>query len=90
MLFTRGGGEISVKLMMEQFHALSMETGLVANKAKCKVYFGGVRDVDRDRILQATGFSCGVLPFKYLGVPRISRKLTIHHLIDRIVVKIKH
>ena len=44
-------------------------------------------------IMKLTGFKEGSLPFKYLGVPLTSKKLSISHylnLIDRITGKINH
>jgi hypothetical protein len=38
-MFTRGD-ETSFKLMMGEFQKFSDSTGLKANPAKCKVYFG--------------------------------------------------
>lgn len=55
LLFIRGD-EKSIQLMMEHFHSFSAATGLVANKAKCKVYFGGISAEVKNRILQETGF----------------------------------
>lgn len=43
--------------------------------------------------METTKFSAGKLPFKYLGVPLSSRKLTIYQcepLVDRTVSKIRY
>jgi hypothetical protein len=77
--------------MMGEFQKFSDSTGLKANPAKCKVYFGGVPDLEQKKIITATRFSAGTIPFKYLGVPLSSRKLTVHQcrpLVDKIVAKI--
>jgi hypothetical protein len=45
----------------------------------------------RRNIREATSFADGSLPFRYLGVPLTSKKLSIHHympLVDRIVDRI--
>lgn len=92
LMFVRGDVE-SVKLLMHRFDQFSNATGLRANQAKCKVYFGGVYGFDRDRILAETGFVVGDLPFKYLGVPLTSRKLSVHlcrPLIDSILERVTH
>ncbi|XP_058727545.1 uncharacterized protein LOC131599062 [Vicia villosa] len=60
---------------------------------KCKVYCGGMHESVQQQVLQINGFSTGIIPFKYLGVPLSSRKLTIHHcgpLVHRILAKIQH
>jgi hypothetical protein len=46
IMFTRGD-ETSVKLMMGEFKKFSDSTGLKANPAKCKVYFGGVPTLEQ-------------------------------------------
>jgi hypothetical protein len=90
IMFTRGD-ETSIKLMMGEFQKFSDSTGLKANPAKCKVYFGGVPALEQKKIVTATSFSVGTIPFKYLGVPLSSRKLTVHQcrpLVDKKVAKI--
>lgn len=92
LLFTRGD-HVSMVILMQQFHSFSASTGLIANNAKCKVYFGGVDLYTQQEILNKTGFGLGMLPFKYLGVPLDSKKLTIQRclpLLEKIVVGFKH
>lgn len=55
--------------------------------------FWGVDKSVQQKILDITGFMVGNLPFKYLGVPLISRKLIVNlcrPLIDKITSKINH
>lgn len=92
LLFVRGDIG-SVSLLLEKFEEFSNSTGLEANAKKCSVYFGGVSHDEEQQILEVSGFSKGNLPFKYLGVPLHSKKLTIencHPLIARITAQIKH
>ncbi|CAK8530813.1 unnamed protein product [Lathyrus sativus] len=92
ILFSRGDST-SVNILMEEFKQFSEATGLKAHSAKCKLYFGGVHQTTQDDIMQNTGFSKGDLPFKYLGVPLDSRKISVLNcrpLINRIVGKIAH
>lgn len=51
MLSTRGD-VISIQMIMRQFEDFSKANGLVANKAKYKVFFGGVGSKMLDKILQ--------------------------------------
>lgn len=47
----------------------------------------------QQKIMHNTGFSQGILPFKYLGVPLAIRKIIVHYcrpMINRIVGKITH
>ncbi|KAK2388094.1 hypothetical protein QL285_061811 [Trifolium repens] len=90
LIFTRGD-IVSVDLVMAKLRAFSNSTGLVVNPSKCKVYYGGVDDTTKRNIREATSFADGSLPFRYLGVPLTSKKLSIHHympLVDRIVDRI--
>ncbi|XP_074297810.1 uncharacterized protein LOC141628588 [Silene latifolia] len=50
---------------LDQFSKLS---GLYVNPAKTDLYMGGVADDVRNLILEATGFSMGAFPFRYLGL----------------------
>lgn len=80
-------------LMVSVINRFSAATGLKASPTKCKVYFGGVAEDMQQKILAINGFVVGSLPFKYLGVPLVSRKLTAklcRPLIDKIVSKITH
>lgn len=55
------------------------------------MYFGGVKQEDKDNILRHLGFVHGTLPFKYLGVPLSTKKLTLlqwQPLIEKITAKI--
>ncbi|XP_058773793.1 uncharacterized protein LOC131648007 [Vicia villosa] len=91
MLFSRGD-PTSVQIMMNEFQFFSEATRLCVSPNKGKVYCGGVPDSVQQHMLQITGFSAGIIPFKYLGVPLSNRKLTIHHcrpLVDRILSKIQ-
>jgi hypothetical protein len=90
LIFTRGD-IVSVDLVMAKLRAFSNSTGLVVNPSKCKVYYGGVDDTTKRNIREATSFADDSLPFRYLGVPLTSKKLSIHHympLVDRIVDRI--
>lgn len=54
---------------------------------------GGIRPEIKQMILDSTGFTEGVLPFRYLGISLSSRRLTIQQcypLIEKIVARIKH
>ncbi|XP_049366604.1 uncharacterized protein LOC125831456 [Solanum verrucosum] len=69
----------------------SQASGLVANLCKSSVYFGGVTREEQDKILQILGFSYGELPFKYLGVPLATKKISLiqwQPLLDRITSRI--
>ncbi|XP_074301638.1 uncharacterized protein LOC141633040 [Silene latifolia] len=55
-------------------------SGLSANVEKTNIYFGGVAQEVREAILNATGFSEGGFPFRYLGLRLGSSRYSINHL----------
>ncbi|OIT19123.1 hypothetical protein A4A49_57378, partial [Nicotiana attenuata] len=91
LLFWRGDG-VSIQLLCECFNKFSKASGLVANQSKSCMYFGGVpADIQQD-IIQATGFTIGAIPFRYLGVPLSSKRLSVSQcqpLLDKMPGKIK-
>ncbi|XP_058783911.1 uncharacterized protein LOC131658659 [Vicia villosa] len=92
LLFSRGDAG-SVELLMGTLQDFSGSTGLVINPAKCFVYMGDVDEDTRDQIMNITGFNVGQLPFRYLGVPLSSKKLSLNYylpLIDKILSKVHH
>ncbi|XP_074297715.1 uncharacterized protein LOC141628474 [Silene latifolia] len=75
LLFFKGT-EVSIMWMLREFATFSTSSGLCLNREKIDIYFNGVtRDVIGN-IVQVSGFRRGTLPFKYLGVPISSKKLT--------------
>ncbi|CAK8560654.1 unnamed protein product [Lathyrus sativus] len=80
-------------MILETFRKFSNSTGLMMNPNKCKIYFGGLDMETRKTLKELLGFQEGVLPFKYLGIPLSSKRLTINHfmpLVDKIVARIHH
>ncbi|XP_059288814.1 uncharacterized protein LOC132042227 [Lycium ferocissimum] len=67
----------SVTALQHCFKSFSQASGLQANLEKSSVYFGGTTQTVQDEILSLLGYSCGELPFKYLGVPFSTKKLTM-------------
>ncbi|XP_058766244.1 uncharacterized protein LOC131639779 [Vicia villosa] len=92
LIFPRGDTR-SVALAMEAFEEFSQSTSLVVNPSKRQVYFGSLEDDTRQAIQILTKFQEGSLPFKYLGIPLTSKKLTNTHcliLMDKLVARIRH
>ncbi|XP_058771889.1 uncharacterized protein LOC131645230 [Vicia villosa] len=91
-MFARGD-DVSIQQMMDKFNEFSRSTGLTVNPTKCKIYCGGMKEEDKQTIEQITGFSRGQLPFRYLGIPLQSRKLSNNHcmvIAERIGDRMKH
>ncbi|XP_016451445.2 uncharacterized protein LOC107776125 [Nicotiana tabacum] len=60
-------------LMLQAFHHFSNVRGLRANMKKSSLYIAGVSQ----GISEEMQFSQGEMPFKYLGVPLSSKKITV-------------
>ncbi|XP_056690291.1 uncharacterized protein [Spinacia oleracea] len=66
-------------------------SGLEANMDKTEVYFSGVHHEEQEAIMGSLGISKGSLPFRYLGVPLSSSKLTVGQckpLIDKLYARV--
>ncbi|KAF3645514.1 hypothetical protein FXO38_19607 [Capsicum annuum] len=90
LLFSRGDA-LSVRLLYGVFMEFSQISGLVANNEKSSIYFGGVPKKVQTEVLQSLKFVQGSLPFRYLGVPLSTKKVSIlqyQPLIDKIMGKI--
>lgn len=55
----------------------SNTAGLRANTMKSNIFLVGVSDAVKNELLQMTGFQLGSFPFRYLGIPVASTRLTI-------------
>ncbi|XP_058721841.1 uncharacterized protein LOC131593425 [Vicia villosa] len=58
LLFARGDVN-SIRHMMDKFHQFSEATGLRANPAKCRIYFGGLNDQMQHDIATTINFGVG-------------------------------
>ncbi|CAK8531606.1 unnamed protein product [Lathyrus sativus] len=87
------GDETSMQMILKTFRKFSKSTGLMMNPNKCKIYFRGLDTENKKALKELSGFQEGTLPFKYLGIPLSSKRLTINHfmpLVDKIVAIIHH
>ncbi|XP_074318444.1 uncharacterized protein LOC141655257 [Silene latifolia] len=90
LVFTRGDLP-SVKAVADCIDTFSHFSGLHANLAKTDLYFRGVAETVREIILNATGFSMGAFPFRYLGLPLFNARITqdmYQPLLDKIKARI--
>ncbi|GFY93058.1 hypothetical protein Acr_08g0014540 [Actinidia rufa] len=86
MLFSRGDVE-SVQLLMNKMRRFGDCSGLRVSMEKSNLYAAGISRDDLEAIKFISGFSEGRFPFRYLGLPVASTKLTIaqfHPFTDRI------
>ncbi|XP_074304306.1 uncharacterized protein LOC141639024 [Silene latifolia] len=85
-----------INLMMQcvttPTYSLSVNGRLQLNKTKSEIYFNGIRTDIVNNIMQVSGFVRCSLPFKYLGIPISSKKLSNVDgikLIDKMVARIR-
>jgi len=77
--------------MFDIFQEFSLASGLIANADKSSIYFGGVPTSIQNETLHDLGFSQRYLPFRYLGVPLSTKRVSIlqyQPLIDKIMSRI--
>ncbi|XP_019229886.1 PREDICTED: uncharacterized protein LOC109210864 [Nicotiana attenuata] len=90
LIFSRGDLNL-VSHIQECFNHFSQVSSLQANLKKSSMYFGGVQQSTRVEIIQKLGYTIGELPFKYLGIPLATKKLSLiqwYPLIEKIVARI--
>lgn len=90
MLFSKGNLQ-SVVLMKRALKAFAEVSGLEASPEKTAVYFGSVPKDIQQSILRFTGFQKGAFPFRYLGIPITSKRISKGDcgiLVDRILKRI--
>lgn len=80
-------------MLFDKFQCFSKASGLIANLKKSSFYCGGVPNDIQDEIVEVLGFSKGVLPIRYLGVPLSSKRVSIvqcQPLLDKMLVELNH
>uniref|UniRef100_A0A803PQV7 Reverse transcriptase n=1 Tax=Cannabis sativa TaxID=3483 RepID=A0A803PQV7_CANSA len=75
LLFCRGDYK-SIILLLQGLKLFSASSGLQPNKAKSAIYCSNMPESDITRILEASGFSKQQIPFRYLGIPICSKRIT--------------
>ncbi|XP_074317080.1 uncharacterized protein LOC141653264 [Silene latifolia] len=92
LLFCKGDA-CSMMTILRTFVTFSKTSGLNMSKGKSNAYFNGVKNSLKQEILLISGMVEGSLPFKYLGVPIKTTRLTTKDckpLIDKIVQRIRN
>lgn len=82
----------SVSLLLRAFASFSKASGLQANSDKSAMYLTRVDNTTAKQLLGLSKFPHGNMPFKYLGIPVSSKKLSVldcEVLVDKIVARIK-
>lgn len=84
--------EISIKLFFNTFQQFLRVSNVHANMEKSSLYIAGVEAAFRDKVLTDLGLSLGTLPFKHLGVPLSTRKLSIQlymPIVEKMIARVK-
>ncbi|KAL9226247.1 hypothetical protein vseg_002079 [Gypsophila vaccaria] len=90
LLFCKGDVQ-SIMTLLRAYSTFSKTSGLRINPSKSNAYFRGVNEDTKKHILSISGFTEGALPFKYLGMPIQTTRLTKHDyegLVERICDRI--
>ncbi|XP_074276997.1 uncharacterized protein LOC141600652 [Silene latifolia] len=91
LLFCKGDIS-SIMVLMRSFATFSYASGLQMSQTKTSAYFNGVQNSVKADILQVSGFSEGLPPFRYLGVPITCgrmKKQDCNILVERLVERIR-
>lgn len=81
----------SVKVIKDSLDEFSGFSGLKANLQKSTIFFGSLSGGEQEMILNIIPFAVGKLPVRYLGVPLITKKISIQDckpLIDKVRNKV--
>lgn len=70
------GDLISASVLRRGLDEFTLCSGLYPSASKCNGFYGNVPDVIKDDIKMVMPFREGSLPFRYLGVPMISKRLS--------------
>ncbi|GKB92869.1 RNA-directed DNA polymerase, eukaryota, reverse transcriptase zinc-binding domain protein [Tanacetum coccineum] len=68
---------IQRRVLKEGPMEFSKVSGLVPNMNKSTIFFGNVKESEKQRILEVMPFSVENLPMKYLGVPLITKNIGV-------------
>ncbi|GJW35630.1 hypothetical protein Tco_0058550 [Tanacetum coccineum] len=66
-----------MEVLKEGLMEFSKVSGLVPNMNKSTIFFGSVKESEKQRILKVMPFAIGTLPMKYLGVPLITKNIGV-------------
>lgn len=82
----------SVYIIKDTLSEFSSKSGLLPNMSKNTIFFGNVKAGVISDILQILPFKVGKLPMKYLGVPRITKKISTSEckqLVDKVKSRVE-
>ncbi|GJY95063.1 RNA-directed DNA polymerase, eukaryota, reverse transcriptase zinc-binding domain protein [Tanacetum coccineum] len=71
------GDKASLEVVKKAIEEFSCVPGLFPNLSKSIIFFGSINEDRKKELLEVLPFKHGKLPMKYLGVPLISKKLSL-------------
>ncbi|GJX25157.1 hypothetical protein Tco_0231453, partial [Tanacetum coccineum] len=83
----------SVRVIKKSLDEFSSFSGLLPNMQKSSVFFGGLSALEQQRILDIIPFNIGNFPMKYLGVPFITKKISVKEckpLVDKVRTRVSN
>ncbi|XP_039069137.1 uncharacterized protein LOC120215551 [Hibiscus syriacus] len=92
LIFCKGNKD-SVAGVLSVLHQFYKVYGLHLNPSKCEIFSAGIspREIENFKII--SGFKTGCLPIRYLGIPLVTRKLSLKDcepLLDKIRQRLHH
>ncbi|XP_039069847.1 uncharacterized protein LOC120216524 [Hibiscus syriacus] len=92
LIFCKGNKD-SVAGVLSVLHQFYKVPGLHLNPSKCEIFSAGIspREIENFKII--FGFKTGCLPVRYLGIPLVTRKLSLKDcepLLDKIRQRLHH
>ncbi|KAL9232313.1 hypothetical protein vseg_007438 [Gypsophila vaccaria] len=75
LLFSRGDVQ-SMMILLKSYSTFSKASRLKVNSSKSNAYFRGVQEEVKQDILRVYGFTECTIPFKYLGMPIETTRMT--------------
>ncbi|KAM6553523.1 hypothetical protein CsatB_014285 [Cannabis sativa] len=91
LLFCKGDLQ-SIRLMLQGLRLFSSSSGLLPNNNKSAIYCAGMPEAEIQRAVQISGFTRSSVPFKYLGIPICSKRISqaeCNILVDKMTARIK-
>ena len=91
LLLCCNGDVTSIQILKNGLNLFHRFSGLQANTSKSNIFVTGVTTEVKDAIVDTLGYTEGILPIRYLGVPLLSSKLRAEdcsYLVDNITHRV--
>ncbi|GJU04495.1 probable L-cysteine desulfhydrase, chloroplastic [Tanacetum coccineum] len=85
------GNKGSLEVIKKSLDEFSQVSGLNPNLGKSTIFFGSIKEREKQDLLEILPFKCGKLPVRYLGVPLLAKRLSVMDckvLIDKVEERI--